>query len=265
MTNKISVIIHTYNNEKIIRECLESVKDFDEIVVCDMYSTDKTLEIAKEYNAKIVMHENIGWADPARNFAIQQASNEWVLVVDSDERITNELREYLYNFIKNNNDVYSALKIPRKNYYWGVFIEVQYPDFITRLIKKDNVFWPPKVHSQPEITGKIASIDKNRKDLAFIHYVCDSPTKLIHTTNIYTDKELDKLIAQNKSFNIYWRILQSFFLIFEKFFFKNGWKSGVDGFIFCVIMGFYKFLMYVKYYTYLKNKERCENIVCRRK
>ena len=64
MGSSISVVIHTYNNEAIIRDCLESVKDFDEIVICDMYSTDKTLEIAQEYGCKIVMHENIGWADP---------------------------------------------------------------------------------------------------------------------------------------------------------------------------------------------------------
>ena len=252
MNSKISVVIHTFNNENIIRECLESVKDFDEIVICDMYSTDKTIEIAKEYNAKVVYHENIGWADPARNFAIQQASNDWVLVVDSDERITKELREYLYKFIENPKNAV-ALKIPRKNYYWGVFIEVQYPDYVIRFAKKDNINWPPTVHAQPEINGEITAIDKKRKDLAFIHCVCDSPTKLIHTTNVYTDKELDKLIKSNKSFNIYWRIIQSFFLIFEKFFLKNGWKSGVDGFIFCVIMGFYKFLMYVKYYVYKKN------------
>ena len=88
---KISVVINTCNNEKIIRECLESVKNFDEIVICDMYSEDKTLEIAKEYNCKIVMHEKTGWVEPARNFAISHATNEWVLVVDSDEIITEEL------------------------------------------------------------------------------------------------------------------------------------------------------------------------------
>ena len=77
--NKISVIIHTYNNEKIIAECLEAVKNFDEIIICDMYSSDKTLEIAKKYNCKIVMHEKTEIVEPARNFAISQASNEWVL------------------------------------------------------------------------------------------------------------------------------------------------------------------------------------------
>ena len=119
MSDKISVVVHTYNNEKIIRECLESIKDFDEIVLCDMYSTDKTLDIAKEYNCKIIMHENIGCVDPARNFAISHASNKWVLVVDSDEIITKDLKKFLYDFIKSQTK-YNGIKLPRHTYCWGV-------------------------------------------------------------------------------------------------------------------------------------------------
>ena len=119
----ISVVIHTYNNEKIIRRCLESVRHFDEIVICDMYSTDKTIEIAKEYNCKIVYYENIGWADPARNYAIQQASNEWVLVVDSDEVIPQNLVKYLYEFILKSDD-YNAIRMPRLNYCWGGTVRI---------------------------------------------------------------------------------------------------------------------------------------------
>lgn len=252
--NKISVVIHTYNNENIIRACLESVKNFDEIVICDMHSTDKTLEIAKEYNAKIVFHENIGFVEPARNFAIQQASFEWVLIVDSDERIPEALHDYLYDFIQNEKQ-YSAIKIPRKNYYWKIFMEMTYPDYITRFARKSAIYWPDKVHSQPRIDGKIYTIGKNEKNLAFIHYTCDTPTKLVKVINKYTDCETDKLLLDNKKCNIYWRIFQSFTLIFEKFFIKGGWKNGIDGFILCVFFGFYKFLMYVKYYELLKNNK----------
>jgi len=66
----ISVVIHTYNSEKYLEECLESVKSVEEIVICDMHSTDRTIEIAQKYGAKIVYHENLGFADPARNFAL---------------------------------------------------------------------------------------------------------------------------------------------------------------------------------------------------
>ena len=96
----ISVVINTFNTEKIIRSCLDKLKDFDEIVICDMYSDDKTVEIAHEYGCKVVMYERCGFAEPARNFAIQSASNDWVFVVDSDEHVTPELVQYLKEFVK---------------------------------------------------------------------------------------------------------------------------------------------------------------------
>jgi glycosyltransferase involved in cell wall biosynthesis len=249
--SKISIVIHTYNNEKIIKECLEGVKDFDEIVICDMYSTDKTLEIAREYGCKIVMHDNIGWADPARNFAIQQASCDWVLVVDSDEVITKELKIYLYKFIKDPKNV-KALKIPRKNLFWGVEMKMQYPDYITRFFKKDSVFWPPYVHSHPEVSGEIYTIPKKKKELAFIHYTVDSVGKFVNVINKYTDFEVEKLAkAGKKRPNMFIAAWKSLFLVFEKFFFKKGWQNGTDGFILCCLWGIYKFLMYAKYREFL--------------
>ena len=94
----ISVVINTYNAEEHLAECLEAVKDFDEIVVCDMESTDHTVEIAKRYGCKVVTFPkgNIRICEPARQFAIGSASHPWVLVVDADEIITPELRQYLY-------------------------------------------------------------------------------------------------------------------------------------------------------------------------
>ena len=254
--SKISVVIHTFNNENIIRDCLESVKDFDEIVICDMYSTDKTLEIAKEYNAKIVMHENIGWAEPARNYAISQALNDWVLVVDSDEKISSDLKEYLYKFIDAPQN-YSAVRIPRLNYCWGKPLEVLYPDAIIRFMKKDAVYWPPFVHATPEVkSGEILVIDSDSRNLAIIHNYTDCYRSLINSLNKYTDLELEKLIEKNKSINFYFAIWKSFWIIVEKYFMRNGYKDGLRGLIISITAGIYKFVVYVKYFEYLeKNKK----------
>ena len=113
---KISVVINTYNAERDLRQVLESVKEFDEIVVCDMESTDRTLEIAKEYGCRIVTfpkgeHRIV---EPAREFAIHQAQHEWVFVVDSDELVSVALRKYLYEQIAR-NDCPDGIAIPRKN------------------------------------------------------------------------------------------------------------------------------------------------------
>ena len=105
MNKKISVVINTYNAEKDLARVLESVKEFDEIVICDMESTDSTLEIAKQYNCKIVTFpkKNYTIVEPARQFAIDSASYKWVLLVDADEIVTKELHDYLYNAIEKSN------------------------------------------------------------------------------------------------------------------------------------------------------------------
>ncbi len=256
MNGKISVVIHTFNNEKIIRDCLESVKDFDEIVICDMYSTDKTLDIAKEYGAKIIMHENIGWADPARNFAISQASNEWVLVIDSDERVPALLKDFLYEFIQNAKE-YTGVRIPRLNFCWGKPMELFYPDLIIRFFKKDLVYWPPFVHGTPELkSGEIYIIDKSRKDMAILHNHTDRYSATINSINKYTDLELEKFIEKNQKLNFPVALWKSFWLIIEKYFLKKGYKDGTRGLIFSVNAGLYKFIAYVKYFEYLEKQKQ---------
>ena len=254
MDGKISVVIHTYNSEKFIRDCLESVKNFDEIVICDMYSTDKTVEIANEYNCKVVYHELKGWAEPARNFAISQATNDWILVVDSDETITEELRKYLYEFIKNPTHN-TAIRIPRLNYCWGEPLEILYPDGIIRFMKKDCVDWPPTVHSTPTITnGTTYNIDAKRRELAIRHNFTDSYRAYLNTLNKYTDLEVEKLVAQNKKFSYVGIAWKSFWLIIEKYLLKGGYKNGFKGFIIAATAGFYKFTAYVKYFEYLEKQ-----------
>ena len=255
MSDKISVVVHTYNNEKIIRECLESIKDFDEIVLCDMYSTDKTLDIAKEYNCKIIMHENIGCVDPARNFAISHASNKWVLVVDSDEIITKDLKKFLYDFIKSQTK-YNGIKLPRHTYCWGVPLAVLYPDYIVRFFRKDSVFYPPEVHGTAKVDGEIFCIDKSKTNLAILHVHNRTISGWLSIIDSYTNLELEKWIKADKKINFWAHSWKSLFIIFEKFLFKRGYKNGIRGFIICVIVfGFYKFVLGCKYWEYLLNKK----------
>ena len=83
----ISVVINTLNADRLLNECLQSVKQADEIVICDMYSEDKTIEIAQKHGCKIVYHERTGIVEPARNWAMEQASGDWILVLDADEMV----------------------------------------------------------------------------------------------------------------------------------------------------------------------------------
>ena len=88
---KISVVINTLNAERLLEKCLLSIQDADEIIICDMYSEDRTIEIAKKFNCKIVYHQKTGIVEPARNWAMDQAAGEWILVLDADENVFEQI------------------------------------------------------------------------------------------------------------------------------------------------------------------------------
>ena len=138
---QISVVINTYNASKHLKEVLEAVKEFDEVLVCDMESTDDTCRIAAGFGCRIItfpkgLHQIV---EPARDFAIKQARCPWVLVVDADEIVTPELKNYLYSRIQESNCP-DGLYIPRKNYFMGQFMHCHYPDYILRFFRREKDF-----------------------------------------------------------------------------------------------------------------------------
>jgi glycosyltransferase involved in cell wall biosynthesis len=252
MERKISVVIHTYNSEQYLERVLKSVSEFDEIVVCDMYSTDRTIEIANMFNCKIVYHEKCDIVEPARNFAIQSASHEWVLVVDSDELVPDELRQYLYNRIGKKDDL-QALWIPRKNFMMGRFLHGEYPDYILRFFKKESVDWPPYVHVLPKIKGNVGHVPKRRKEMALIHLINDSVSKKLQKINIYTENEIFKRSEQHFSG---WGILMaSFFRFFKSYILKGGFRDGKVGIVIACLSAFYKFVTIAKIWESKINPE----------
>jgi len=239
----ISVIIQTYNSDKHLRQCLESIRGFDEIIICDMYSNDNTLSIAKEYGATIVMHEPCGIVEPARNFAIHQASLDWILVVDSDEVIPEELKNYLYQII-DSEICPDAIYLPRKNYFMNRFMNASFPDYQLRFFRKSAFKkWPVAIHSRPEIEGKISKAPK-KKFLAIIHLDENKISDWISKINRYTDRELER--RKNKRKNIAGLLFQSFYRFFFIYFIKGGFRDGKEGLIYALIHGYYKFLTHAK-------------------
>ena len=114
----ISVVINTRNEEKNLPRCLASVKGLaDEIVVTDMESIDKTVEIAKKAGAKVFKHKQTGYVEPARNYAISKATGEWILILDADEETPPSLVKKLKQLVKTGKADY--YRLPRKNIVFG--------------------------------------------------------------------------------------------------------------------------------------------------
>lgn len=190
---KLTVALATYNEEKNLRACLESVKELaDEIVIVDGTSIDKTVEIAKKFNARITITDNPLIFHINKQKALDMARNEWILQLDADERVSKDLaveikkvivmndeeqEQYQNNlpnrllFLKHQQlieerdgkigtglEAYVAFFIPRLNYFLGRYLKYGgvYPDGVIRLVKKKYAYFPAKdVHEQMKVNGKV--------------------------------------------------------------------------------------------------------------
>jgi glycosyltransferase involved in cell wall biosynthesis len=121
MREKVTAIVPTFNNEAIIRRCLESVKWADEILIVDSFSTDRTLEICKEYTNRAIQHEYVNSA-LQKNWAIPQATHDWIFLLDTDEYLEEGLLEEILEALENPEPGIEGYVFPRKNIYYGQWV-----------------------------------------------------------------------------------------------------------------------------------------------
>lgn len=193
---KLSVVIHTKNAGATLKATLESVKFADEIIVVDMHSRDQTLKIAKRYTKKVFQHEDLGYADPARNFGLSKAGSPWILVLDADEQLTPELQTIITETISlaNAADVYY---LPRKNLVFDKWLLKTgwWPDYQPRLFKKGMVSWQVGVHRLPDIKGNTEYFPAEER-YALVHNNYESLEQFLAKLNTYTSLQAKERAAQ---------------------------------------------------------------------
>src|SRR5437867_167284 len=163
----IAAVVITKNEERNITTCLESLKWVDELIVVDAESSDRTAELAKAYTPKVFLRAWSGYG-PQKNFAIDQATADWILIVDADERVTEELREEIMNLLRKQPSPLEgegespvAYRIPRRNFYYGYWIRGagQYPDPQQRLVRRGRGLYNDlPVHEHLEVDGPIGDL-----------------------------------------------------------------------------------------------------------
>lgn len=243
---KISAVINTYNEEKNIGRCLESVKDFaDEIVVVDMHSVDKTVEIAKKYGAKIFQHDYTRYVEPARNFALRQAQGDWIFLIDADEELPKDLAAKLNEVVDKNKVDY--FEIPRKNIIFGKWIEHSrwWPDYLVRFFRKGRVRFSDEIHVPPVTEGKEIKLDAKEEN-ALIHHNFQTISQFIERLNRYSDIKSEELTKSDYKFN--WKdiIVKPADEFFSRFFVGEGYKDGLHGLSLAILQAFSEFAVYLK-------------------
>ena len=252
--NLLSVVIITCNEERNIRECLESVKWADEIIIVDAYSRDKTLEIAGKYTDKVFLNEWMGFG-PQKNLGIDKATSSWILIVDADERITQELRVEIEDRLSNPScNRFVGYQVPRRNYFYGKWVRWggAYPDYQLRFFRKDSGRYNDlPVHENLILQGLIGHL-KNPIDHLADRCISDRFIKLDRYSALGA-KETAKMKGRVRWYDIGFRPIAPFI---KAYVLKKGYRDGIYGLIYGTFAGFYTFSKYVKLWEMLKESKR---------
>ena len=239
---KITVAIITKDEERNIRDCLESVKWADEIVVVDNGSTDRTLSICQEYGARIFQEEWKGYSGQ-KNSAIEKAGNEWVLNLDADERVSPELRQEMQKSLGENRDV-DAFWIPRKNFFLGRWIRYcgWYPDLNLRLFRKSQGrFGERAVHERVEVQGKTATLTH-----PLIHKTYQSLSDFFVRMDRYSTLAAQEMQQEGREFRLLDVVFRPPFTFLQMYLLRAGFLEGYLGFVLSVLYSYYTFAKYIK-------------------
>jgi len=249
---KVSVYVLTYNEEAKIRDCLESVTWADEIVILDSFSNDRTLPICQNYTDKIFQQEFVGFGK-LRNIAIEHCTNNWVLSVDADERVTPELREEILKKLTDGPDA-DAYFIPRKSHflkYWvrhcGWYPDYRQPQFFH---KRKMKYREQMVHEGFDVTGKVAHLRGH-----VIQYPFLSLDQFLKKMDRYSSLRAEDMVKQGASFHISQVLTHPAATFWRMYFLKLGFLDGKVGLILSLLYAYYTMLKYAKLWEKLKSQE----------
>lgn len=239
----ISAIVVCFNEEDNIRDCLDSLRWVDEIVVVDSYSTDGTVEICREYTDRVIQRPWAGYRDQ-KAFAHSQATRDWVFLVDADERVSAELRAEVQSALAREGRRYAAFSVPRLVYYLGRWWRRGgwYPDYDIRIFRRDLATWGgTDPHEKILVKGKVRRLKHPLHHYSY-RDISDHVDRINHFTNV-SAKEL-KLDGRR------WRGLDNLarpvVRFLRSYLWKRGFVEGFPGFFVALTAAVYVFLKYAK-------------------
>lgn len=246
--NKISVIIITKNEEQNISDCLNSVKWADEIIIIDAESTDTTIEFARKYTDKVFIRKWKGYSDQ-KNYGLSLAENDWVLSLDADERVTDELKnEILYSDLT----IAEGYKISRSNYFLGKLIRGcgWSHDYQLRLFKKSKTKVTERmVHEGFVVDGKITELK-----YPMLHYSYRNFHDAVSKINKYSTLEAQEKY-QRKKVNGFTILLNPFIAFIQFFIFRKGFIDGTHGLLVSIMHAMTKMMMFIKMWELQKKNK----------
>ena len=240
---EISALIVCLNEEDNIRDCLESLKWCNEIVVVDSFSTDRTVEICREYTDRVIQRPWAGYRDQ-KAFAHSQATREWAILVDADERVTTDLRDEILNALIHSGNRFDAFSVPRLVCYLGRWWwrGDWYPGYDIRVFRCDRATWGGQdPHEQILVPGKV-----RRLKHVLHHFTYRDINDHINRINHFTTTSSEELKGQGQRWRWIDNLFRPAFRFFRSYVLKRGFLEGLPGFFVAATGAIYVFLKYAK-------------------
>jgi glycosyltransferase involved in cell wall biosynthesis len=257
MREKISACITACNEEANIRRCLESVKWADEIVVVDSFSADNTVKIAREYTDKVYSHEWLGYVGQ-KNLIRGMISAEWVLFIDADEEISDDLRmEIRKEFESGACSQYDGYEFPRIVHFLGKWITHGdwYPDRKLRLFRKDRgKCVGPEPHDRVEVEGKVKRLRGHLN-----HYTYANVEEQVAAANRFSSITAEIWHKEGKAFRLYHLLFRPPLRFLRCYFMRLGFLDGARGMMIAALSAYGVFVKYAKLWELSRGETQRES------
>jgi len=241
----ISAFVITFNEEDRLEPCLQSLAFCEEIVIVDSFSTDRTVKIAESFGAKIFQRPWPGYR-AQKEFGLGCTTYEWVLNLDADERVSNELRAAIFAAVEKQvaGNVTAGYFVNRVVFYLGRWWRLGgwYPEYRLRFFQKSKVTWGGEdPHERPEVDGKTERLEGELQHFTYRDMADQFQRLQAHSTAAArTD------FNRGRRFSLWKLIFNPLVRTLKFYFLKKGYREGVAGLIVAIAEGYYTFMKYAK-------------------
>ncbi len=254
MQHKLSVLIITKNEEEHLKELLNSIDFANEIVVVDSYSTDATVKVAESFGARVLFRE-FDYHAAQKNWGLKQLKNDWVLIIDADERVPENLKKEITTILNKEVIKEKAFWLKRVNYLMGK--KVKYSgwqnDKVIRLFHKSYCKYNNKlVHEEIETTEEIGTLKHK-----LLHFTYKNFTLYFAKFQKYSTQKAKLKAKKYKTITLFHLLVKPGFKFFQRFILKLGFLDGIIGVVIASMAAFHDFLVYLKIWR-INNGENLE-------
>ena len=251
-TPPISGVVICYNEEDSVARCLESLSWCDELVVVDSHSTDRTPEISSRYTERVISQEFLGYVKQ-KNFALDQAKHDWVVCLDADEALSEDLAREIRGAISTDAEGMVGFVLDRVTHFLGIWHDrgEWYPDLQLRVFRRSRGRWTGRdPHDRVVVAGKTRRLQGR-----LLHWNYRDLAEHVRTVDRFSAIQAKAMHAEGIRFRLVDLLVRPFHRFIKGYFFRQGFRKGIPGFMVSISTAYYVFMKYAKLWEIERSRE----------